>query len=65
MTDPVPPAFEITTSRQFTSWLASTNSSLALTTYQSGKIILVGTRPEGGLAVFERSLERPMGLAAA
>ena len=57
------PRLEITTSRQFPSWLASTGGSLALTTYQSGKILLLGTRPDGSLAVFERTLDRPMGLA--
>jgi len=33
------PRFAVTTSRQFVSWLASTGSSLAVTTYQSGKIL--------------------------
>src|SRR5690349_7511805 len=64
MSDPSAPRLEVTTSRQFASWLAATKGSLALTTYQSGKIILVGTRPDGGLSLFERTLERPMGLAA-
>jgi uncharacterized protein (TIGR03032 family) len=58
------PAFTLTTSRQFVSWLASTGASLAVTTYQSGKVILLGSNPgTGRLAVFERTLERPMGLA--
>lgn len=57
------PRLEITTSRQFVSWLSSAGASLALTTYQSGKILLVGAKPEGGLAIFERTLDRPMGLA--
>lgn len=64
---PSPPApaspLTITTSRGFVSWLSGTGSSLALTTYQSGKILLVGARPDGTLSVFERTLERPMGLA--
>ena len=58
-----PPALSLTTSRQFASWLASTGGSLALTTYQSGKLLIVGTRPDGRLSIFERTLERPMGLA--
>lgn len=58
------PAFVVTTSRQFPSWLADTGGSLALSTYQSGKVILVGTnRQSGKLSVFERTLERPMGMA--
>jgi len=58
------PAFTLTTSRQFPSWLAETGASLALTTYQSGKVILVGSnKATKRLSVFERTLERPMGLA--
>ncbi|WP_439597174.1 TIGR03032 family protein [Falsiroseomonas sp.] len=58
------PAFELTTSRQFVSWLAETGASLALSTYQSGKLILLGTNRETGkLSIFERTLERPMGIA--
>jgi uncharacterized protein (TIGR03032 family) len=55
---------EITTSRQFTAFLAEQRASLAVTTYQAGKLFLLGTRPNGRLSVFERSLERCMGLAA-
>ena len=59
-----PAAFTLTTSRQFSSWLAASGASLAITTYQSGKVILIGSNAETGrLSVFERSLERPMGLA--
>jgi uncharacterized protein (TIGR03032 family) len=62
--DGKPPPFTLTASRQFTSWLAETGASLAVTTYQSGKVILVGTnKATGRLSVFERTLERPMGLA--
>jgi len=58
------PVFELTTSRQFTSWLASTGASLVITTYQSGKVILIGWNEAAGrLSVFERTLERPMGMA--
>jgi uncharacterized protein (TIGR03032 family) len=56
--------FDLTTSRQFACWLAGTGASLAITTYQSGKVILVGSNPATGrLSIFERTLERPMGLA--
>jgi len=56
--------FELTTSRQFTTWLADTGLSIALSTYQSGKLILLGTgREPGKLAIFERTLDRPMGIA--
>jgi uncharacterized protein (TIGR03032 family) len=57
-------AFTLTSSRQFPDWLASTGASLAITTYQSGKVILIGSNRESGrLSVFERTLERPMGVA--
>lgn len=63
---PEAPRFELTASRQFADWLAGTGASVALSTYQSGKLILLGTsRETGRLAIFERTLERPMGLAAA
>lgn len=50
-------------SRQFTSWLKEHKVSLAFTTYQAGKLFLLGLKPEGGLSVHERSFERCMGLA--
>jgi uncharacterized protein (TIGR03032 family) len=60
------PAFELSTSRQFTGWLAENGASLALSTYQSGKVILIGwNKAEGKLSVFERTLDRPMGMAYA
>lgn len=45
MADEKAARFEVTTSRQFVSWLASTGSSLAVTTYQSGKVLLFGSKP--------------------
>jgi uncharacterized protein (TIGR03032 family) len=59
-----PVAFELTASRQFTSWLASSGASIAITTYQSGKVILIGSNETTGrLSIFERTLDRPMGMA--
>jgi len=58
------PAFVVTGSRQFASWLAESTSSLAISTYQSSKVILIGTNKQTGrLSVFERTIERPMGMA--
>jgi uncharacterized protein (TIGR03032 family) len=56
--------FALTSSRGFPQWLAASGSSLAFTTYQAGKLFLVGVRPDGRLSVFERSFARCMGLAA-
>jgi len=38
------------------------NLSLALTTYQAGKLFFLGRKPDGKLAVFERSFNRCLGL---
>jgi uncharacterized protein (TIGR03032 family) len=56
------PAFELNSSRQFVSWLIEQNLSLGFSTYQSGKVFLIGHNPNGTLSVFERTFERPMGL---
>ena len=56
------PAFEITTSRQFSSWLSETKISLAFTTYQAGKVFFLGLQPDGRLSVFERTFNRCLGL---
>jgi uncharacterized protein (TIGR03032 family) len=54
---------EITPSRQFSSWLAEQGVSLGLTTYQAGKLFLLGIQPDGRLSIFERTFGRCMGLA--
>lgn len=55
---------ELQTSRQFSNFLAEQAISLAVTTYQAGKLFLLGVQPDGRLSVFERTLERCMGLCA-
>src|SRR3954467_9672567 len=59
------PQLELMGSRQFNAWLAEQKLSLAFTTYQSGKLFLIGLQADGKLSVFERTFERCMGLAAA
>jgi uncharacterized protein (TIGR03032 family) len=54
--------FAFTSSRNFPEWLAATRGSLAFTTYQAGKLFLLGVRPDGRLSVFERTFARSMGL---
>jgi uncharacterized protein (TIGR03032 family) len=56
--------FEITTSRQFVPWLMEQNINLSFTTYQAGKLFFLGTNKHR-LSVFNRTLERCMGLAYA
>jgi len=54
--------FSMSLTDGFTEWLAGTGSSLAFTTYQAGKVFLIGSnKSEGRLSVFERSFPRCMG----
>lgn len=62
-TQPEKPAFELTTSRQFQNWLMSEQSSLIFTTYQVGKVFMLGTNADGTLHVTERTFPRCMGLS--
>jgi uncharacterized protein (TIGR03032 family) len=64
MTTTTAPLLEINTSRQFTHWMAEQQLSLALTTYQAGKLFLLGLQPDGRLSVFERTFNRCLGLWA-
>ncbi|MGQ0619695.1 MAG: TIGR03032 family protein [Panacagrimonas sp.] len=59
-----PPAtpLSIDASRHFPAWLAQARVSLALSCYQSGKLFLVGLKPDGRLSIFERTFNRCMGL---
>ena len=61
---PAEPQFELTTSRQFPNFLAEHKLSIAFTTYQAGKLFLLGLKADGRIAVSERTLERCMGLVA-
>jgi uncharacterized protein (TIGR03032 family) len=59
---PSPPRFQVLASRHFPAWLLRHHISLAFTTYQSGKLFLVGVKSEDRLSVFERTFNRAMGL---
>jgi uncharacterized protein (TIGR03032 family) len=56
------PPLEISASRQFVSWLYEQNLSIVFTTYQAGKVFFIGLNPNGKLSIFERTLDRCMGL---
>jgi len=56
------PKFEILTSRHFAGWLAEQRASIAFTTYQVGKIFIMGLNPDGKLHLTERTFNRAMGL---
>ncbi len=56
------PRLELVGSRQLPEWMREQNVSFAFTTYQTGKLFLIGLQPEGRLSVFERTFNRCMGL---
>src|SRR5262245_10449038 len=56
------PKLVVDASRQVPAWLAEQRASLAFTTYQSGKLFLIGLKPDGKLSVHERTFNRCMGL---
>lgn len=58
------PQMEITTSRQMLAWLDEQRLSIALTTYQIGKLFLIGLKENGNLSIFERTFNRCMGMCA-
>ncbi len=58
------PKLEISASRQLPGWLAEERLSLAFTTYQAGRLFLIGTKGNGRLSIFERRFRRCMGLWA-
>ena len=55
---------ELTASRQLPAWMHEQGVSIAFTTYEAGKLFLIGLRPDGRLSVFERTFSRCMGLCA-
>lgn len=49
-------------SRGLAGWLASHKLSLAISSYQSGRVYLVGSDKQGRVSFFERIFERAMGI---
>ncbi len=56
-------ALEIKASPHFMRWLQEQRLSLAVSTYQIGKLMLLGTNAQGQLSVFERTFGQCMGMA--
>jgi uncharacterized protein (TIGR03032 family) len=52
----------ILTSPGLPAWLAAQDVSLALTTYQAGRLFFIGRKPDGGLRAHERLIEHCQGL---
>jgi uncharacterized protein (TIGR03032 family) len=69
VTDPTPsppgpadkPWVEVYGSRHLADWLVRQRLSLAFSTYQTGKLFLIGSHA-GQLSIFERTFDRAMGL---
>jgi uncharacterized protein (TIGR03032 family) len=61
---PTEPRCDVGGSRYFAAWMAEQRVGLAFTTYQAGKLFLVGQHPDGRLAAVERTFNRCMGLWA-
>lgn len=49
-------------SRGFGPWLHKSGMSIAITSYQSGRLYLVGSEPSGRVSFYERIFERAMGV---
>jgi uncharacterized protein (TIGR03032 family) len=63
-TKPKEPWLDVSASRRFVAWLGEQQMSLAFTTYQAGKVFLLGVNPDQRLSIFERTFMRCMGLWA-
>ncbi len=55
---------KISGSRSLTSWMQRHQVSLGFTTYQTGKLFLIGSQADMRLSIFERSFSRCMGMWA-
>ncbi len=49
-------------SPHFADWLGKADVSVALTTYQAGRLFLIGRKPDGGIRAHERMIEQCQGL---
>ncbi|WP_293328985.1 TIGR03032 family protein [Parvibaculum sp.] len=61
---PAKPKTQISCSRGFSDWMAQNNLSFGFTSYQSGRLYLVGRLPRGRISFHERHFVRAMGVAA-
>ena len=59
------PPYQVQASEGFADWLHAANVALAVTTYQIGKLFLIGAPAPDRLSVAERTFPRCLGVAAA
>src|SRR5258708_17178848 len=57
------PPYQLDASPGFAAWLHANDVSLAVTTYQIGKLFLIGAPAQDRLSVTERTFERCLGVA--
>lgn len=57
-----PPGPLLMLSPGFTDWLKGQGASVALTTYQAGRLVMIGRRPDGSVRAHERMIEQCQGL---
>ncbi|NEX93027.1 TIGR03032 family protein [Caulobacter sp. 17J65-9] len=55
---------KISVSRGFSGWLGAQRCSLAFTSYQTGKLFLVGRMPDGKVSFHQQNYQRAMGVHA-
>ena len=53
---------KISVSRGLAAWLTKNKTSFAMTSYQSGRLFLVGTMPDGTVSVHQQAFSRAMGV---
>jgi uncharacterized protein (TIGR03032 family) len=58
----VQPGSLILGSQNFAGWLAAQNVSLAFTTYQAGRLFMIGRKPDGTMRAHERMIDHCQGL---
>lgn len=58
------PELVLTPSRHLVDWLAQVGTSIGFSTYQAGKLFLLGIQPSARLSIYERTFNRCMGLYA-
>lgn len=59
---PAPSQTKIGASRGLAAWLTQNTTSLAVSSYQSGRLFLVGTMPDGTVSVHQETFSRAMGI---
>ena len=62
MTESAAPGPMLLFSPDFSGWLGRAGASIALTTYQAGRLVMVGRRPDGTVRAHERLIEQCQGL---